>query len=157
MNDQHLLFLRTGLTPRAIQLLSTHIEGGNTPTIRTCQRWFNGEKTPRNGIVGIAAYLDLVMTNYAVEVCREYTEVLNIITFDDDDELWNEHPSMMPLSASVHSALVNRIITIAQLNNIDVGTITNSREPSMQDWNSIANIFITTNHIPDIGNMVTHC
>ena len=82
-----------------------------------------------------------------------YTEVLNIITFDDDDELWNEHPSMMPLSASVHSALVNRIITIAQLNNIDVGTITNSREPSMQDWNSIANIFITTNHFPDVGKM----
>ena len=147
MNDQHLLFLRTGLTPRALQLLSTHIEGGNTPTIRACQQWFNGEKTPRNGIVGIAAYLDLVMTNYAVEVCREYTEVLNIITFDDDDELWNEHPSMMPLSASVHNALVNRIITIAQLNNIDVGTITNSSEPSMQDWNNIANIFITTSHI----------
>ena len=147
MNDQHLLFLRTGLTPRALQLLSTHIEGGNTPTIRACQQWFNGSKTPRNGIVGIAAYLDLVMTNYAVEVCREYTEVLNIITFDDDDELWNEHPSMMPLSASVHSALVNRIIIIAQLNNIDVGTITNSSEPPMQDWNSIANIFIATSHI----------
>lgn len=152
MNNQHLLFLRTGLNPRALQLLSTHIEGGNTPTIRACQQWFNGVYMPKNGIVGVAEYLDLIMTNYALEACQAHKNKLYIITFNDDDELWTEHPSMMPLSATVHNALVNRIITVAQMRNIEVSTTRSNGDPDPSiDWEDCVNVFLTTTHIIEEG------
>ena len=157
MNDQHLLFLRTGLTPRAIQLLSTHIEGGSTPTIRTCQRWFNGEQVPKNGLVSYAQEIDITMSNYAMQLIMDADERIDIITFNDDDELWANHPNMIPLSVSVHNALVNRIVIFAPAKLLHTRTIGASGEPTTQSWDNIVNVSIDVHALlRDADNQLSH-
>ncbi|MBD3822892.1 MAG: hypothetical protein IE916_00085 [Epsilonproteobacteria bacterium] len=154
MHDNTLLFMRVGLNPTALQILSTLIEG-KEPSIRACQLWYNGERTPKNGIVDIAHRLDTHMSEYALQIVHDLhvsdkKEIL-VCKFKNDDDLWTNHRSMYGLNNNVHTALINRIIVIGTAMGIDVHTQTSSVEDEdynhEADWNSCANVWIDTGKI----------
>lgn len=154
MHDNTLLFMRVGLNPTALQILSALIEG-KEPTIRACQLWFNGERIPKNGIVDIAHRLDIYMSEYALQILHDLSQSdkkeIWVTKFKNDDDLWTNHCDMFGLNNSVHSALVNRIIVIGMTLGIDVHTQPSSVEDEdydrEADWNSCANVWIETEKI----------
>lgn len=151
MHDNTLLFMRVGLNPTALQILSALIEG-KEPSIRACQLWFNGDRIPKNGLVDIAHRLDNFMNNYALQILHDFSEASKkeiwVTKFNNDDDLWSNHSSMIGLNNSVHSALINRVIIIGSILGIVVYTQPNSVEDEdynhEADWNSCANVWIET-------------
>lgn len=154
MHDNTLLFMRVGLNPTALQILSALIEG-KEPTIRACQLWFNGERIPKNGIVDIAHRLDIYMSEYALQILHDLSQSdkkeIWVTKFKNDDDLWNNHTSMFGLNNSVHSALINRLIMIGLTLGIDVHTQPSSVEDEdyhhEADWGSCVNVLIETKKI----------
>ncbi len=142
MHDNTLLFLRTGLNPSSLQMLANLIEG-KAPSIRACQHWFNGEKVTKNGIIKLAHKLDEMMSDYALQILHEEKQKnqtkIWIVGFDDDDELWRNHQDMIGISNTIHSALINRIITIGMTLEIEVLVV---RGESDSDWGSTYNVAI---------------
>lgn len=150
-----LLFERVGLNPGALQLLYFSAENKKISS-RACQFWFNGERTPKSNILGVAHYLDKMMDSYASQILKDSKkENLWVISYSNDDELWANNSSMFGLSNSVHRALINRMVILGRCVNVTVHTIPSKVDdkseddhyPDDIDWNDIVNVWIDTKQL----------